>query len=327
MTCLLFNLSYANQGHTDSNGPAETSSLLANDRHLSTNYNSFPSVDHPIDTLPLSPPESAFGPRRRRQSDAVSSIGALDWCPSYPNLSSESTHTTSPKRFSYDHFTKIDWLHDSIKDSRHHRRLASLPGLRGRLLRWACNIETWLTIVVIGALVALMAYIVDSIEPWLFDLKLGYCRSGWYRTERSCCAGNTVCQDWTSWGDSIALQGVGKHLFEYFVYIASTVILASLSCLLAMRVKLQMSPNFSLLRLDHDLATSNPIDEELNHGQTLKPQSITYPATGSGVAGMRVILSGFVIHGYLDTATFLVSLHFFSTNSSDVLEYHAHIQL
>ena len=316
MSCLPFNLSHANQGHTDSNGPEETSSLLANDHHLSTTYSSFPSVDHPIDTLPSSPLESAFGHWRRRRSGAVSSIDGLDWYPSYPSLSSESTHITSPKRSSYDQFTTIDWLHDNIKISRHRRWLASLPGLRGRLLRWARNIETWLIIVVIGALVALMAYTVDSIEPWLFDLKLGYCRSGWYRTERSCCAGKTVCQDWTSWGDSVALQGVGKHLFEYFVYITSTVMLASLSCLLAMRVKLQVSPNFSSLRMDRDLATFNPIGEELNHGQTLNPQSLTYPATGSGVAEVRVILSGFVIHGYLGMATFLVSLHFFPTSAA-----------
>ena len=311
MSCLPFNLSHANQGHTESNGPEETSSLLANDHHVSTTYSSFPSVDHPIDTLLPSRPGSVFGARGRRRSDAVSSINGLDWCSSYPSLSSESMHITSRKRSSYDQFTTIDWLHDSIEKSRRHRWLASLPGLRGRLLRWARNIETWLIIVVVGALVALMAYTVDSIEPWLFDLKLGYCRSGWYRTERSCCGGKIVCQAWTSWGDSVALQGVGKHLFEYFVYITSTVILASLSCLLAMRVKLQVSPNFSSLRMDPGLATFNPIGEEPNHGQILNPQSLTYPATGSGVAEVRVILSGFVIHGYLGMATFLVSRRFF----------------
>ncbi|KAL9588558.1 MAG: hypothetical protein Q9203_002626 [Teloschistes exilis] len=58
--------------------------------------------------------------------------------------------------------------------------------------------------------------------------------------------------------------------------------------------------------MDHDLATFNPIGEELNHGQTLKPQSLIYPATGSGVAEVRVIMSGFVIHGYLGMATCLV---------------------
>ena len=311
MSCLPFNLSHANQEHTKSNGLEETSSLLANHHHLSTTYNSFPSVDHPIDPLPSSPPEIAYGPRRHRRSDAVFSINGLDGCPSYPSLSSESTHTTSPKRSSYDQFTTINWLHDTIETSRHHRWLSSLPGLRGCLLRRARTIETWLIIVVIGALVALMAYTVDSIEPWFFDLRLGYCRSGWYRTERFCCSGKIVCQDWTSWGDSVALQGVGKHLFDYFVYITSTVILASLSCLLAMRVKLQISPNFSSLRTDPDLATFNPSGEELNHGQILNPQSLTYPATGSGVAEVRVILSGFVIHGYLGMAAFLVSLHFF----------------
>ena len=68
--------------------------------------------------------------------------------------------------------------------------------------------------------------------------------------------------------------------------------------------------------MDHDLATFNPISEELNHGQTLNSQSLAYPATGSGVAEVRVILSGFVIHGYLGMTTFLVSLHFFPTTAA-----------
>lgn len=320
MSCSPFNRLHANQEHADGNGPEETSSLLANHHHLSTTYGSFPSIDHLVDNLLPSPPESAFGPPRRRQSDAVSSIERLDCCPSYPSRSSESTHMISPKRSSHDQFTTIDWLQDNIEDSRHHRWLASLPGLRGRLLRWARSIETWLTIVVIAALVVLMAYTVDSIEPWLFDLKLGYCPSGWYRTERFCCAGKIVCQEWTSWSDSLALQGVGKHLFEYFVYVTSTVMLASISCLVAMRVKLPISREFSSRRMDYDLATFNPIGEELNHGQTLNPQSLMYPATGSGVAEVRVIMSGFVIHGYLGIVTCLVSLHFYLSYTSGVLE-------
>ena len=103
------------------------------------------------------------------------------------------------------------------------------------------------------------------------------------------------------------------------MYIFSVVLLASLSCLLTLTTKTVVPSAYRLSTFDENLAaetSSPPVDvdgeEEANvsprraAAEPATPPMIYYSAAGSGVAEVRVILSGFVIHGFLGLHTLVI---------------------
>jgi chloride channel 3/4/5 len=105
---------------------------------------------------------------------------------------------------------------------------------------------------------------------------------------------------------------------EYIVYIASVITLASLSCLLTLLTKTVVPSAYRLTTLDENLAAeaAAPAPETGDDGSPNSPRQVRekpvaapmvyYSAAGSGVAEVRVILSGFVLHGFLGLKTLFI---------------------
>jgi chloride channel 3/4/5 len=102
------------------------------------------------------------------------------------------------------------------------------------------------------------------------------------------------------------------------VYIIAVITLASISCLLSLTTKTVVPSAYRLTTLDENLAAEAPApppeDGANGAGINLRPTinkaepppMIYYSAAGSGVAEVRVILSGFVLHGFLGLKTLII---------------------
>ncbi|GAA6035182.1 hypothetical protein JCM8097_006407 [Rhodosporidiobolus ruineniae] len=90
----------------------------------------------------------------------------------------------------YDNFHGIDWLHDAVKHQarlRRIRRRLHTDGLRGRLVNLWDGAQGWVLVTLIGVATACIAFGVIRSEMVLFDLKEGYCTTGWTTAKRFCC--------------------------------------------------------------------------------------------------------------------------------------------
>jgi chloride channel 3/4/5 len=95
------------------------------------------------------------------------------------------------------------------------------------------------------------------------------------------------------------------------------VVFATLSCLLALTTKTVVPSTYHMSTLDENLAALARQPDTSTHEdgtasprhvaeENVSPPMIYYSAAGSGVAEVRVILSGFVLHGFLGVKTLLV---------------------
>lgn len=111
---------------------------------------------------------------------------------------------------------------------------------------------------------------------------------------------------------------MGEQWTEFAVYVFMVVLLAVLSCTVTMATKTVVPSAYRLATFDENLAaqTSAPHpdaegdENSVSPRQTAAPQPglppmTYYSAAGSGVAEVRVILSGFVLHGFLGLKTLL----------------------
>jgi len=102
------------------------------------------------------------------------------------------------------------------------------------------------------------------------------------------------------------------------VYICGVIALASLACLLTLTTKTVVPSAYQLATLDENLA-ARPVSLQGDHEtdengssprqtpqEASNPPMIYYSAAGSGVAEVRVILSGFVLHGFLGLKTLVI---------------------
>ncbi len=117
------------------------------------------------------------------------------------------------------------------------------------------------------------------------------------------------------------LQGFpfGERWTEYVVYIVAVITLSSISCLLSLTTKTVVPSAYRLTTFDENLAAEaatpppdhDPDGNEISprrarERQAEAPPMIYYSAAGSGVAEVRVILSGFVLHGFLGLKTLII---------------------
>ena len=107
---------------------------------------------------------------------------------------------------------------------------------------------------------------------------------------------------------------------EYAAYVSFVVFLSALSCFLTLTSRTVVPSTIQLATLDENLGahhrkeTSNQNELEENGGLSPRddsqvpyvPPMVYYSAAGSGVAEVKVILSGFVLHGYLGVKTLVV---------------------
>jgi chloride channel 3/4/5 len=241
-----------------------------------------------------------FGPRLNNQQSDVSN----------PNKdSSMMASSFLDERLWYDQFTSIDWVHDSIKDGIRLRRLRSRQDFRGRVLSLFDGAQGWILVALIGCITAAIAYFVDVAENSVFDLKDGFCTASWLASRRGCCSGEPYCDQWRSWSQILGLSTVDNEKVDFALYVLWAVLMAMVACGLTMFTKTVVPSTISLSTLDENLGAENEPGPASPSGYYTKlrsnPSTVYYSAAGSGVAEVKVILSGFVLHGYLGLNTLI----------------------
>ncbi|TKA40494.1 hypothetical protein B0A54_08951 [Friedmanniomyces endolithicus] len=220
----------------------------------------------------------------------------------------------------YDQFTSTDWVHDSIADAYRVKELRSRKDFRGRIQAVFDGAQGWLVVAVIGIVTAGFAYVIDVTEATIFDYKTGYCSTRWWYSKRKCCHGASICSDWARWSGLIHEEGNDKLWTNFAAYLIWVVALAMLACLITLQTRTVVSSAISLSTLDENLgadhhrkdAKSDTEGRRVSMSPTRhfreaaqRPPVVYYPAAGSGVAEVKVILSGFVLHGYLGVKTLM----------------------
>ena len=225
------------------------------------------------------------------------------------------------ERVWYDQFTSTDWVHDSIADAFRVRDLRARKDLRGRISAWFDGAQGWILVAIIGCITACVAFFVNISETSLFDYKEGYCKEGWYFSKRKCCYGQNHCPSWESWGERIGITGIERKWVDFVAYVFFVIVFSVGACFLTLLTRTEIPSAFSLSTLDENLGAvkqhHHAESDDMSQKTSLPPAEaeaddqksgtmVYYPAAGSGVAEVKVILSGFVVHGYLGLRTLVV---------------------
>jgi chloride channel 3/4/5 len=221
------------------------------------------------------------------------------------------------ERVWYDQFTSTDWVHDSIQDGYRVLDLRRQGGWRGSLAVWADSAQGWVLVLLIGCLTASAAYFVDITETAIFDLKRGVCKTGWHKGRVSCCTGSRTCDNWTTWSELVQPSGLDSIWVDFIFFNIGCILFAGLSCYITLYSR-TVVPSHIASTFDENLGAKSVKDGEQQEHQETDPQAVAvlesipaniyYSAAGSGVAEVKVILSGFVLHGYLGLRTLLIKL-------------------
>jgi chloride channel 3/4/5 len=225
-------------------------------------------------------------------------------------LASKSTYYVN-QRVWYDQFTSTDWVHDNIADAFRVKALHSQTGLRGRIRIMFDAVQGWILVAVIGSITALAAYLVNVTEGVLFDFKTGYCTSAWYFSKKKCCSGASLCEEWNRWSEVITSDHVDEVWIDFGAFVLAVLSFALLSFALTRLTKTVIPSAISLSTLDENLAAeAHHSDDGRKHAakRQIRPPMVYYSAAGSGVAEIKVIVSGFVLHGYLGLKTLTVKM-------------------
>lgn len=247
----------------------------------------------------------------------------------------ESKGTIVPDdRVWYDQFTCTDWVHDSIADAYRAKALRSRKDFWGRVYLLFDGAQGWILSALVGFAVAVLAYVINVSEQVLFDWKDGYCATSWYLSEKRCCPLGD-CTDWVSWSDVTKDLPLSARWREFAVYLFWVNAFAFVACVLTLLTKTVVPSSYRLTTLDENLAADPAIivdqdapngpgdlsppqqEQEQQQEQAPPPQEqiavtpslppmVYYSAAGSGVAEVRVILSGFVLHGFLGLKTLVI---------------------
>lgn len=234
-----------------------------------------------------------------------------------PKLHQSVLGLNTEERTWYDQFTSTDWVRDSIADGYRVLKLRRLKGWRGRLRRLLDSMQGWILVFIVGVLTACTAYFIDVSESAVFDVKRGYCSDRPWLSHKECCLGDISCARWRTWSEVIESQNVDSVWIDYVAFVLWCVVLACLSCVVTLFSK-TVVPSHIAATFDENLAATKHLSNEeddkgdgqprpLVHGNSMPP-SIYYSAAGSGVAEVKVILSGFVLHGYLGLQTLVLKV-------------------
>jgi len=166
-----------------------------------------------------SPTQQRFGTLDRssifRSQRPISAYdAAFPGRPGEADPDAESVVRANGIRVWYSSFSSVDWLHDAIKDSMRMYRLRRHKSVRGRVRNAVDRCMGWIIVTIVGFLTAITAFLIVRSEQWLFDIKYGYCVSGWWKARRFCCpvmsdartfslgASSEACSTWVSWGEA-----------------------------------------------------------------------------------------------------------------------------
>ena len=301
----------------------EQSSLLAFPNGTAQNYTSAPKSARPW--FSRNPSATSPIPRHHSRSSSwgvkLAAAFSPNWRRSDHNPSEPKGSLFTDERVWYDQYTSTDWVHDNIADNYRIRDLRSRRDLRGRIFAWLDGAQGWILSAVVGCITAFIAYFVDVSENAVFDIKEGYCTEGFYVSKSKCCLNEEDCPLWRTWGDSFQTTGLGRETIDLVFYVLFVVLFSVASCVLTLTTKTVVLSPISLPTLDENLAADTHEQSEngstdankgglqmdQSHGEVQgRPPMIYYPAAGSGVAEVKVILSGFVVHGYLGVKTLVI---------------------
>ena len=122
------------------------------------------------------------------------------------------------------------------------------------------------------------------------------------------------CDDWTSWSQTIRSSQAANVWIDYSAFIVSVVTLSLLACCLTLMSCTVVPSVVRFAMLDEDLDADpwkdplklDPEEERIADSNNNTPPTFYFSAAGSGVAEVKVILSGFVMHGYLGVKTLVI---------------------
>ncbi|KAH7326396.1 chloride channel protein 3 [Stachybotrys elegans] len=225
----------------------------------------------------------------------------------------------SDERVWYDQFTSTDWVHDSIADAYRVKALRQRKDFWGRVRVIFDGAQGWILSALVGFVVAVVAYVVDVSESTMFDFKDGYCERAWYLGERKCCPTGR-CDDWKSWSEALD-HPFGVFGTDFIIYILLAIGFAMSSSWLTLWTKTVVSSEYRMSTFDENLAAEvipqpgDDVQTDDNASPSARrepieeiPPMVYYSAAGSGVAEVRVILSGFVLHGFLGFKTLVIKM-------------------
>ncbi|GKT43871.1 H(+)/Cl(-) exchange transporter 5 [Colletotrichum spaethianum] len=242
----------------------------------------------------------------------------------YPDPMSESKRSILPnERVWYDQFTSTDWVHDNIVDAHRVKALKMRKDFWGRVYAIFDASQGWILSAVCGFVVALVAYVVNLSEATVFDYKYGYCARGWYISEKNCCPKGAECEDWLKWSDVLKFKPFGEVGTSFVIYLVGVVVLSLVACAMTLTTRTVVPSAYRMTTFDENLAAELApyVDDppsDNSHGPqevtpaveavdaNVPPPMVYYSAAGSGVAEVRVILSGFVLHGFLGVKTMAI---------------------
>nr|KAJ3419505.1 hypothetical protein HK105_006864 [Polyrhizophydium stewartii] len=165
------------------------------------------------------------------------------------------------RRVAYGDFTTIERVRV--------RNLRKLTGFWGVAVRvWDAS-QTWLLILLMGAVTGWLAGFIVVSEQWLSDIRDGRCSAGFYLNRHFCCwltPQRDQCSDWVHWASSD--DDWARWSLQYMIYVVTAVVFAVASAILV---------------------------------KTYAPY-----AAGSGIPEVKTILGGFVIRRFLGVWTLLI---------------------
>ncbi|GAA5908388.1 hypothetical protein JCM8208_006179 [Rhodotorula glutinis] len=120
----------------------------------------------------------------------------------------------------YEDFSTIDWVADTLLERSRRRHEAATAtrtlghSARAGFWRIAEACQSWAVVSLVGATIGLNAALMSIMTAWLSDLKLGYCRQGWWLNRKFCCweIEEGLCEDWVTW--------TGWAGVQWLVYVA-----------------------------------------------------------------------------------------------------------
>lgn len=72
--------------------------------------------------------------------------------------------------------------------------------------------QSWAVVALVGATIGINAAVMAIVTAWLSDLKLGYCKEGWWLNQKFCCwemddlSEGDACADWQTWTQWTVVQ-------------------------------------------------------------------------------------------------------------------------
>ena len=104
------------------------------------------------------------------------------------------------------------------------------------------------------------------------------------------------CSSWSKWSEALSRNGHTNNFIDFPIYASLVIVLASFSCLLTLQTRIPMILTDILVA-----------DAQYQHFSPKTASTKTYyTAAGSGVAEVKLIISGFWLRGYLSAKTLLI---------------------